>query len=62
MKLLTLVLAAIAISSIECVKDYSVADLAGILLKGMGLTADQLFHGETKVPIEEDVSFFLLNR
>lgn len=62
MKLLTLILAAIAISSVECVEDYSVADLVGILLRGMGLTLDMLFHGESKVPIEQDVSFWFINR
>lgn len=62
MKVLTLILAITAISSIECVDDYSVADLAGILLRGMGLTVDMLLHGESKVPIEEDVSFWFINR
>lgn len=62
MKLLTLVLAVITISSIECVVDYSLEDLINIFLRGAGLTADMLFYGESKVPIEQDVTFWCINR
>lgn len=61
MNILTLIIGAIAITSVKCV-DYSVEDLTGLFARGMGLTLEQLFNGPTTEPIDNDVTFLLTNR
>lgn len=63
MKVLAFIFVAIAISTVTCdVADYSLPDLLNILLRGAGLTSDLLFKGESDVPIENDVTFWFINR
>lgn len=50
-------------SSIKCQEDYSVEDLIGLFIRGVGLTADYIFSdGYSYVPIDKDVRIFCVSR